>query len=70
MLLEQVNGRTMQREWVRKKLYRMLDEKWKKDGDLLGDEAVDGVVGVKKLGSREMCCEDGRWPEVTQDCGQ
>jgi len=39
------------------------------DEDLLGDEEVDMQVGIIEVDSREMCCGDGRWAEVAQDCG-
>jgi len=41
-----------------------------RDEDLLGDEEVDVEVCIIEMDSREMCCEDGRWAEVAQDCGQ
>ena len=40
------------------------------DEHLLGVEEVDVEVGINEMDSREMCCEDGRWVQAAQDCGQ
>ena len=71
MLLGRVNGRTVQREWGRQKLYTKLDEKCK-NGDLLGDEEVDVGWVLLKWAVEKCAVRMGggqKWPRIVVNKG-